>query len=94
MLELTTLSGDAAVVFLAEALGRERQLTEHESRILQRAVKRGHGAFRRWTVGDDVRLMKMHKAKRRAADIAEALGRTEYAVTTRLRDLKKREKVR
>jgi hypothetical protein len=38
--------------------------------------------------------MKMHKAKRRAADIAEALGRTEYAVTTRLRDLKKREKVR
>jgi len=94
MLEMTTLTGDAAVVFLGEALGRERPLTEHESRILQRAVRHGAGAFRRWTDMEDRRLMKMHRARIRASDIAETLGRSEYSVATRLRDLKKRERVR
>ena len=94
MLDMTIHTGDAAVVYLAEALGRERPLSEVESRILGRAIRRDRGDFRRWTPDDDRRLLKAHKARIRVSEIAVTLGRTEDSVYTRLRDLKKREKVR
>lgn len=87
-------TGEQAIVFLAEALGAERELSETESRILQRAIVRETGAFRRWTAADDTALLKMHKAKIRGAAIARSLNRSENSVYGRLRDLKKAGRVR
>jgi hypothetical protein len=82
-------TGDAAVVFMADALSRVRELSEIESRVLQRAITRNTGAFRRWTPAEDRKLMKMHKAKLRAAQMALSLNRSENAIYVRIRDLKK-----
>jgi hypothetical protein len=92
MLEAPIHSGDAAVVYLAEALGKERPLSEVESRILHKAIRRDAGAFRRWTPEEDRKLLKMHKARIRGADIAVTLKRTEATVYQRLCRLKKRER--
>lgn len=89
-----TPTGDAAIVLLAEALGRLRELSETESRVLQRAITRDAGAFRRWTPQDDAKLLKMHKARIHGKQMAETLNRTEASVYGRLRDLKKRERAR
>ncbi|QPQ55584.1 hypothetical protein IC614_02995 [Allosphingosinicella flava] len=86
------LTGDAAVVYLAEQLGRVKELTDFESRILHRAIRRDTGMFRRWTTAEDQRLMKMHKARIRASEMAVTLNRTEDSVRRRLCDLKKRER--
>ncbi len=94
MLDMTIHTGDAAVVYLAEALGQLRALTDTESRILHRALRRDAGLFRRWTPADDATLLKAHRARIRVSEIATTLGRTEQAVYRRLCDLKKREKVR
>lgn len=82
-------TGEAAIVHLAEALGKERALNETESRILQRAINRERGAFRRWTPADDQKLLKMHKARIRVSQMTGVLQRTENAIYLRLRDLKK-----
>lgn len=94
MLDMTIHTGDAAVVYLAEELGRCRELTEAESRILHRAMRRDAGANRSWTPSDDTKLRKMSKAGIRSPQIAKTLGRTPEAVRRRLCDLRKREKVR
>jgi serine/threonine-protein kinase RIO1 len=89
MLDTTIHTGDAAVVYLADALSRVRALTETESRILHRALRRDAGMFRRWTAAEDAKLLKMHKAGIRAPGIAMTLGRSSDAVRRRLCDLKK-----
>lgn len=86
--------GEDAVVFLAERLGAVRALDDTESRVLQRALTRSAGGVRRWTASDDASLLKMHKARIRGAEMAATLRRSENSVYTRLRDLKKRERVR
>lgn len=93
MLDMTIHTGDAAVVYLAEALGRVRELTDIESRILHRAIRRDAGQFRRWTQDEDRRLLRMSKSRIRVAEMAVTLSRTEDSVRTRLRDLRKRERV-
>lgn len=87
-------TGEQAIVFLAERLGSVRALDDIESRVLQRAITRERGGVRRWTAADDAMLLKMHKARIRGAEMAVTLRRSEQAVYTRLRDLKKRRKVR
>ena len=82
-------TGNQAVIELADALSKVRALDDRESRILQRAISRDRGAIRRWTPHEDAKLLKMHKARIRCAQIATTLGRTDQAVFTRLRDLKK-----
>lgn len=94
MLDVTIHTGDAAVVYLAERLGQLRSLTDTESRILQRAIRRDDGTFRRWTESEDRSLLRMHKARIRASEMAVTLRRTEDSVRRRLCDLKKRERVR
>lgn len=85
----TIPTGDAAVIELADALSRIRALDERESRILQRAITRDNGTYRRWTQEEDRKLLKMHKARIRCAEIAKTLNRKEGAVYRRLSDLKK-----
>lgn len=91
---LTIPTGDAAIVFLAEQLGACRTLTDRETSILHRAIRRDQGQFRRWTKEEDAKLRKMRKAGLGAVHIAEVLGRTPDAVYRRMSDLKKLEKVR
>lgn len=89
-MEITAIpTGNAAIVELAEALGRHRALNERESRILHRAIIRDQGAFRRWTPADDAKLLKMHKARIRVSEMTATLNRSENAIYVRLRDLKK-----
>lgn len=87
-------TGDKAALMFADALSVERALTEVESRVLQRLVNRDKGAFRRWSEQDDAKLLRMHKAKIRGADIAKTLGRSEDAVFVRLHRLKKAQRVK
>lgn len=89
MLQQPIPTGEAAIVHLAEALGKERALTDTESRILHRAINRERGAFRRWTQADDAKLLKMHKARIRVSQMAGLLQRTEGSIYRRLCDLKK-----
>jgi hypothetical protein len=91
---MNLLTGDAAVIYFAEALNKVRGLSDTESRILQRAMTRGSGMFRRWTAQEDARLLKMHKARFKAVDMALRLNRTDRSVYQRLHELKKRERVR
>lgn len=83
------LTGDDAVIYLADALSRERALDDRESRILHRAINRERGAFRRWTPADDAQLLKMHKARIRVSEMTHTLQRTEASIYRRLCDLKK-----
>jgi hypothetical protein len=69
---MTIPTGDAAVVFLADALCKERELSEVESRVLQRALTRETGAFRRWTPAEDAKLLKMHRARIHAGNLPRA----------------------
>lgn len=82
-------TGNAAIVELATELGKVRALNERESRILERAINRDRGAFRRWTPADDAALLKMHKARIRVSEMTTTLNRSEQSIFTRLRDLKK-----
>lgn len=86
-------SGNDAAIYFAEALGRVRALSEHESIVLERVIRAKPRPDRRWTQTEDQQLRKMSKARIRAVDMAETLKRTPQAVYTRLRELKKRERV-
>lgn len=87
-------TGEQAVIYLAEALGRERALSEPESRILERAIRAERPCRRAWSPGDDRALMKMHKAKRGAVEMAKVLKRSEMACYKRLHQLKKLARVK
>jgi hypothetical protein len=89
LMETTIPTGEAAIVFFAERLGALRSLDETEVRVLNRAIIRETGAFRRWTAEEDTKLLKMHKAKIRGAQMAETLHRSVDSVVWRLRMLKK-----
>ncbi len=78
------------VIALCNALGRYRALTDDESRLLERAVDRKPAATRRWTHADDAKLQRLRRTRLRVPEIANELGRTPWAVYTRLRDLKAR----
>lgn len=86
-------AGDAAVIVLAEALGRHRALTDSESLILERAINRQPKRDRRWSREEDRMLLKMCgrrvQARITAAAMAAQLGRTPEAVRRRLCDLRK-----
>lgn len=88
-------SGDAAVILLAEALGRHRALNDVESLVLERAITRQPKRDRRWTREEDRMLLKMCgrrvQARITAAAMAAQLGRTPQAVRQRLCDLRKRD---
>jgi hypothetical protein len=87
-------TGNEAVVFFAEQLGKHRALDDREVRVLKLAISRDRGSHRRWTSAEDASLLKMHKARIRCVDIAAALKRSEAAVFTRIRDLKKAARVK
>lgn len=82
------------LVALATELGRYRSLTAEESRLLERAVDRQPASTRRWTFADDAKLQRLRRTRLRASEIAAELGRTPWAVYTRIRDLKARAKKR
>lgn len=82
-------TGEAAIVFFAERLGALRALDDTEVRVLNVAIVRETGGFRRWTDAEDAQLLKMHKAKIRGAEMAVTLRRSEDSVVWRLRMLKK-----
>lgn len=91
---ITLPSGNDAAIYFAEALGRVRALSEHESIVLERVIRSKPRPDRRWTQSEDNQLLKMSKARIRAVDMAETLKRTPEAVRRRLCDLKKRERAR
>ncbi len=88
-------AGDDAVIVLANALNRCRSLSDRESRILEMAICRqmGNPGIRRWSEEDDAKLLKMRKAGFRAEHIADQLDRTDDAVRSRIKLLKKKRMV-
>lgn len=84
-------TADQIIIELAGALGKERALTDRESRWLERALWRVDGYNRRqskrWTE-DDARLRKMLIEGQRPAQIAVKLKRTPRAIYRRMYKLR------
>lgn len=70
----------------ASELGRFRELTSEEITMLSR---RKGGTRRMWTQADDRQLSRMLAKQLTAEQIATALGRTAFAVRSRVRQMKR-----
>lgn len=79
-----------ATVHFATELGKRRALTHEETAMLERALVRIPSPYRRWTFADDAKLQRLIRSRMSAAEIATELGRTPWAVYTRIRDLKRK----
>lgn len=94
------LTADMVLIELATSLGRERALSDQESRWLEGAVRREdrrNGKARAWGPGkilwqtkDDVALKRHLKRGRKAREIARAMGKTEDAIWSRIRHLRRK----
>lgn len=87
---------DQTIIALGEALCRCRALTDPESRMLERAIRRedvrANGArTKRWTPQDDQTLLKAAGSVK-PEQIAVMLSRTVPSVRIRIGELRKRER--
>lgn len=95
------MTTDEIIVALAERLGKERMLDEQESRWLETSLRRldrragreGWARKVRWTVKDDVALKRHLGRNRRAKDIARAMGKSEDAIWSRIKKLRREGKL-
>lgn len=100
------MAPDEIIVALAEKLGKERALDNEESRWLEQALRRedrrnGRGRLF-WKPNEDLRLKRMFRAQverrdgevtRKVRNVAREMGRTEQAVWSRIRFLRRRGKI-
>jgi hypothetical protein len=87
---------DEIVIELANALNRFRSLTDRESRWLYDAIRRERyvaGNERYWKPTDIAKLTRMIRRGRKPRDIAKTLGRTEQAVWSKIRMLRRQNKL-
>lgn len=91
------MTRDAQTVAELDAISRRRVLTDAESRELERAVRRTERLRGRvtqpWLPKHDAMLRRMVLRRKRVAEIAQELGRTENAVWVRLKRLRAEGKV-
>lgn len=91
------MNRDGKTIADLEAVGRTRILTEAESMMLERAVRRAMREdgrqTRPWLPKHDLALARAVRARKRVRDIAKLLDRTELAVWRRLAKLRKDGKV-
>jgi DNA-binding NarL/FixJ family response regulator len=80
-----------ATIFFANALSRERALTEAETDMLCRSMQREPTGRRLWTQADDREIARLARKGLKAPQIAERVGRTAMAVRLRLHRLGKRD---
>jgi hypothetical protein len=84
-----------AVTYFADALSRERPLTEQDLDILCRALSRNAKGNRRlWGQADDRELSRLRRKMLTADQIAEKMGRTAWSVRSRIRALNRKERDR
>lgn len=81
----------SAIIQYFERIGRERALTEEESRELEKAVQResAGGIYRRWRLEDNRALLKAAKVRGGLKAFADAEGRTYDACQQQLKKLKR-----
>ena len=85
------MNQDQSIIALGEALCRCRALTDAESRMLERAIRREDardGKGRAWSQDDDDRLLKAIGTVK-ARVIAESMGRTVHSIHKRTMTLRK-----
>lgn len=88
---IETMPPDEIIVELAEALGRERALTERESLFLEQALRRlNRQPQDEWTAEQDMALVRLADEGGDVREVARALVRTEDAIRSRIRELRKR----
>jgi hypothetical protein len=96
------VTNDERIVMLAIALNRHRSLTDIESRWLEASLRahdrRTKGTTYwatkdRWTKAEDAKLIRLTIAGTAAHDVAREIGRTAMAVRTRIRQLRRRDKM-
>ncbi len=90
---------DMVVIELATSLGRQRALSDLESRWLEGAVRREdrrNGKGRAWGPGkvlwqpsDDIALKRHLKRGKKAREIARVMGKTEDSIWSRIRQLRR-----
>ncbi|HJR82567.1 MAG TPA: hypothetical protein VJ775_01445 [Sphingomicrobium sp.] len=93
---------DGIVIELATSLNRHRSLSDQESQWLEQALRRqnrrawhnrgtrGNNPTRiAWEPKHDVSLKRLLRRGRKPREIARAMGRTEGAILTRIRDLRR-----
>lgn len=79
-------------IALADALNRERALTQWESGLVAALVTKTPHAqpLRRWTQAQDEQLLVLVSDGPTAPEIALRMGRTAWSVRSRLRTLKRK----
>lgn len=82
------------LIELATSLNKYRSLTEREAGWLYGAIRRekrrgGENLKQRWLAKDDIALKRLLRHGKRPRDIARAIGRTEDAVWSRMKALRK-----
>ena len=89
-----TPAGDTMMLELLDRLGRQRALSEDESKLVEILVRRTTRALPRrlyrWTAKDDRILLKARHTPRGLIEAAEKLGVSENAARSRVRNLLKR----
>jgi hypothetical protein len=90
---------DMIVIELATSLGRHCALSDRESRWLEASVRRelrrtGQACRPRWETRDDQMLKRLLRRGKKPRDIArQMVGRTEQAIWSRIRFLRRRGKI-
>lgn len=82
-------------IALADALNRERSLTDWESRLVAALVAKAlhPQPLRRWTTEQDEQLRSLLGRGLTAAEIGERIGRSTDAIHTRVKRLKTKEAI-
>jgi hypothetical protein len=80
----------STIAHFAGEVQRVRPLTPAESDMLGRALSRGKSTRTFWTAADDRLLTRYLRRRMTAVQIGEAMGRTAWAVRSRVRALKRR----
>lgn len=83
-------------IVLADALNRERSLTEWESGLVAALVAKAlhPQPLRRWTTAQDEQLRELLELGHTAAEIGARVGRSTDAIHTRVKRLKMKETLR
>lgn len=85
------LTPDEIIVELAEALSRERALSDRESSYLERSLRKlSRGQRDEWDGEQDVALVRMMEEGEPVSEIAANILRTEDAVWSRVRYLRRK----
>ncbi|HEX8413186.1 MAG TPA: helix-turn-helix domain-containing protein [Sphingomicrobium sp.] len=84
------MNAQTIAVHFADALNRERSLTEQETAMLMQVVHNTERAKRSWTIADTRKLRRLIAKGCTRREIAQTMGRSCFTIDKRVRRIKER----